>query len=146
MKQEGALLAGEMSGHIFFGHRWFGFDDGIYSSARLLELVSRSERPVSTLLEDVPRTYATPELRVDCPEDRKFELVRRAQAFFASRHDAVTVDGVRVVFPDGWGLVRASNTQPLLVLRFEATTPGRLDEIRAYVQGKVEELKRELGA
>jgi phosphomannomutase/phosphoglucomutase len=146
MKEEGALLAGEMSGHIFFGHRWFGFDDGIYSSARLLELVSRTDRPVSTLLDDVPPTHSTPELRVDCPEELKFELVRRAQEFFAARHEAVTVDGVRVVFPDGWGLVRASNTQPLLVLRFEATTPERLDEIRSYVQGKVEELKRELGA
>jgi phosphomannomutase/phosphoglucomutase len=146
MKEEGALLAGEMSGHIFFGHRWFGFDDGIYSSARLLELVSRTPRPVSTLLADVPRTYSTPEIRFDCPEDKKFELVRRAQAFFASRHEAVTVDGVRVVFPDGWGLVRASNTQPLLVLRFEADTPERLEEIRRLVQGKVEELKAELGA
>jgi len=146
MKEEKALLAGEMSGHIFFGHRWFGFDDGIYSSARLLELVSHSDAPVSTLLSDVPRTYATPEIRVDCPEDKKFELVRRAQEWFAARYQAVTVDGVRVVFPDGWGLVRASNTQPLLVLRFEARTPERLSEIERLVSGKVDELKRELGA
>ncbi len=146
MKEEGALLAGEMSGHIFFGHRWLGFDDGIYSSARLLELVSRTDRPVSTLLSDVPRTFATPEIRVDCPEELKFELVRRAQEWFSSRHETVTVDGVRVVFPDGWGLVRASNTQPLLVLRFEARTPERLAEIERLVSGKVEELKRELGA
>jgi phosphomannomutase/phosphoglucomutase len=146
MKEEKALLAGEMSGHIFFGHRWFGFDDGIYSSARLLELVSRTPAPVSTLLADVPVTHATPELRVDCPEDKKFELVRRAQEWFSSRYQAVTVDGVRVVFPDGWGLVRASNTQPLLVLRFEARTPERLAEIQALVSSKVEELKRELGA
>jgi len=146
MKEEGALLAGEMSGHIFFGHRWFGFDDGIYSSARLLELVSRTDAPVSTLLADVPRTYSTPEIRVDCPEDKKFQVVRRAQEFFASRYQAVTVDGVRVTFPDGWGLVRASNTQPLLVLRFEARTPERLREIERLVAGKVEEIKRELGA
>jgi len=146
MKEEGALLAGEMSGHIFFGHRWFGFDDGIYSSARLLELVSQTEAPVSTLLSDVPKTYATPEIRVDCPEDKKFELVRRAQEWFSGRYQAVTVDGVRVVFPDGWGLVRASNTQPLLVLRFEARTPERLGEIERLVSGKVDELKRELGA
>ena len=145
MKEEGALLAGEMSGHIFFGHRWFGFDDGIYSSARLLELVSHTEAPVSTLLSDVPRTFATPEIRVDCPEEKKFELVRRAQEWFAGRYQAVTVDGVRVVFPDGWGLVRASNTQPLLVLRFEAKTPERLAEIEQLVSGKVDELKRELG-
>ncbi len=146
MKEEGALLAGEMSGHICFANRWFGFDDGIYSSARLLELVSRTQQPVSSLLADVPRTFSTPEIRVDCPEDQKFEVVRRAQAFFAARYQAVTVDGVRVTFPDGWGLVRASNTQPLLVLRFEARTPERLAEIRRLVDDKVEELKREVAA
>jgi len=146
MKEERALLAGEMSGHIFFGHRWFGFDDGIYSSARLLELLSRVEGPLSGLLADVPRTFSTPELRVDCPDEKKFELVRRAQEWFAARHPAVTVDGVRVLFPDGWGLVRASNTQPLLVLRFEARTPERLAEIRALVEGKVQELLRQLDA
>ncbi|HET7825142.1 MAG TPA: phosphomannomutase/phosphoglucomutase [Anaeromyxobacter sp.] len=146
MKEEKALLAGEMSGHIFFGHRWFGFDDGIYSSARLLELLSQTDAPLSSMLADVPRTFSTPELRVDCPEDKKFEVVRRAQEFFRARYDAVTVDGVRVVFADGWGLVRASNTQPLLVLRFEAKTKARLDEIQALVRGKVDELLRELGA
>ncbi len=146
MKEEGALLAGEMSGHIFFGHRWFGFDDGIYSSARFLELLSKTDEPVSALLADVPKTFSTPELRVDCPEEKKFEVVRRAQAFFKARYDAVTVDGVRVVFPDGWGLVRASNTQPLLVLRFEAKTPERLAEIERLVRGKVDEIMRELGA
>jgi phosphomannomutase/phosphoglucomutase len=146
MKEEGALLAGEMSGHIFFGHRWFGFDDGIYSSARLLELLSRESRPLSALLADVPRTFSTPELRQECPEAKKFEVVRRAQEWFASRYQAVTVDGVRVVFPDGWGLVRASNTQPLLVLRFEARTAQRLAEIRALVEGKVREIQQELGA
>jgi phosphomannomutase/phosphoglucomutase len=144
MKEEGALLAGEMSGHIFFAHRWFGFDDGIYSSGRLLELVSHTDRPVSTLLADVPRTFSTPEIRYDCPEEMKFELVRRAQEWFAARHDAVTVDGVRVLFPDGWGLVRASNTQPLLVLRFEAQTPERLAEIQSMITGKVDELRRDL--
>jgi len=146
MKEEHALLAGEMSGHIFFAHRWFGFDDGIYSSARLLELLSRTDAKLSELLADVPRTESTPELRVDCPEDKKFEVVRRAQEFFAARYEAVTVDGVRVVFPDGWGLVRASNTQPLLVLRFEATTKARLDEIQRLVRGKVDELLRDVGA
>jgi len=145
MKEEGALLAGEMSGHIFFGHRWFGFDDGIYSSARLLELLSHEKAPLSALLADVPRTWSTPELRMDCPEELKFEVVRRAQDWFAARHRAVTVDGVRVLFPDGWGLVRASNTQPLLVLRFEATSPERLAEIRALVEGKVQEIRREVG-
>jgi phosphomannomutase/phosphoglucomutase len=146
MKEEGAELAGEMSGHIFFKNRWFGFDDGIYSSARLLELLSGTAAPLSSLLADVPRTFSTPELRVDCPEDKKFEVVRRAQEFFKTRYTSVTVDGVRVVFPDGWGLVRASNTQPLLVLRFEARTQERLREIEELVRGKVNELKRELGA
>ena len=146
MKEEKALLAGEMSGHIFFAHRWFGFDDGIYSSARLVEIMSRTEQPLSALLADVPRTESTPELRVDCPEEKKFEVVRRAQEFFAARYEAVTVDGVRIVFPDGWGLVRASNTQPLLVLRFEARTKERLAEIEALVRGKVQEIMRELGA
>jgi phosphomannomutase/phosphoglucomutase len=145
MREEGALLAGEMSGHIFFAHRWFGFDDAIYSSARLLELLSHTEAPLSALLADVPRTFASPEIRVDCPEDKKFEIVRRAQEYFAERYEAVTVDGVRVIFPDGWGLVRASNTQPLLVLRFEATAEQRLGEIERLVTEKVEALKREMG-
>jgi phosphomannomutase / phosphoglucomutase len=146
MKEERALLAGEMSGHIFFGHRWFGFDDGIYSSGRLLELLTQADRPLSGLLADVPRTFSTPELRVDCPEDKKFQVVRLAQEWFKARYDAVTVDGVRVVFPDGWGLVRASNTQPLLVLRFEARTPERLAEIEALVRGRLSEIFREVGA
>jgi len=146
MKEEHAALAGEMSGHIFFAHRWLGFDDGIYSSGRLLELLSHTDAPMSSLLADVPKTFSTPELRVDCPEEKKFELVRRAQEFFASRYEAVTVDGVRVVFPDGWGLVRASNTQPILVLRFEATTEARLAEIRKLVEDQVARLLKELGA
>jgi phosphomannomutase/phosphoglucomutase len=146
MKEEKAVLAGEMSGHIFFANRWFGFDDGIYSSVRLVELLSRTDAPLSALLADVPKTASTPELRVDCPEDKKFEVVRRAQEFFSKGYDAVTVDGVRVVFPDGWGLVRASNTQPLLVLRFEARTPERLAEIERLVRGKVDELMRAVGA
>jgi len=146
MKEEHAELAGEMSGHIFFGHRWLGFDDGIYSSGRLLELLTQTPAPLSSLLADVPKTFSTPELRVDCPEEKKFELVRRAQEFFAARYQAVTVDGVRVVFPDGWGLVRASNTQPILVLRFEATTEARLVEIRRLVEDEVARLLKELGA
>jgi phosphomannomutase/phosphoglucomutase len=145
MKEEGALLAGEMSGHIFFAHRWFGFDDGIYSAGRLLELLSRTDAPLSSLLSDVPRTFASPEIRVDCPEEKKFEIVRRAREWFAAEHEVVAVDGVRVTFPDGWGLVRASNTQPLLVLRFEATSERRLQEIAALVKGKVEQLKKEAG-
>jgi len=146
MKEEHAQLAGEMSGHIFFAHRWYGFDDGIYSSARLLELLTHTDRPLSALFADVPRTFSTPEIRVDCPEDKKFAVVRLAQEWFKARYQAVTVDGVRVVFPDGWGLVRASNTQPLLVLRFEASTARRLAEIQALVQGRVDEILHQLGA
>jgi phosphomannomutase/phosphoglucomutase len=146
MKEEGALLAGEMSGHIFFAHRWFGFDDAVYSSARLLELLSHATGPLSSLLADVPRTHASPEIRVDCPEEEKFEVVRRAQEWFSARYPSVTVDGVRMTFPDGWGLVRASNTQPLLVLRFEAASAGRLAEIERLVTDKVEELKRDVRA
>jgi len=146
MKEEHALLAGEMSGHIFFAHRWFGFDDGIYASARLLELLTHESRPLSALLADVPKTHATPELHLDCPEEKKFEAVRRAQEWFRARYDTVTVDGVRVVFPDGWGLVRASNTQPLLVLRFEARTAERLSESEALVRGRLAEIFAELGA
>jgi phosphomannomutase/phosphoglucomutase len=145
MKEEHAELAGEMSGHIFFGNRWLGFDDGIYSSARLVELLSRTAAPLSSLLADVPRTFSTPELRVDCREEIKFEVVRRAQAFFTKGYEAVTVDGVRVLFPDGWGLVRASNTQPILVLRFEATTEARLAEIRKLVEDRVAAIIAELG-
>jgi phosphomannomutase/phosphoglucomutase len=145
MKEEHAALAGEMSGHIFFGHRWLGFDDGIYSSARLVELLTQTDQPMSSLLADVPKTFSTPELRVDCREEIKFEVVRRAQAFFTRGYEAVTVDGVRVVFPDGWGLVRASNTQPILVLRFEATTAPRLAEIRALVEDRVTAIIAELG-
>lgn len=145
MKEEHAELAGEMSGHIFFGHRWLGFDDGIYSSARLVELLTRTTQPLSSLLSDVPKTYSTPELRVDCREEIKFEVVRRAQDYFTRGYQAITVDGVRVVFPDGWGLVRASNTQPILVLRFEATTEARLAEIRKLVEDQVTAIMAGLG-
>ena len=135
-----------MSGHIFFASRWFGFDDGIYASARLVELLSRTDAPLSSLLSDLPPTYASPEVRVPCAEDRKFEVVRRAQAWFSARYETVTIDGVRVSFPDGWGLARASNTQTLLVLRFEARSPERLAEIESLFVRVVEELKREVGA
>jgi phosphomannomutase/phosphoglucomutase len=150
MKEEGALLAGEMSGHIFWAHRYFGFDDAVYSSARLLEILSGTDRKLSALLADVPKTYATPELRVDTSEEKKFEIVRRAVAHFRDRsvekgHEIVDVDGVRVVFPDGWGLIRASNTQPILVTRFEARSEARLAEIKAYVEGALAEIQREVG-
>jgi len=134
MKELRAPLAGEMSGHIFFGGDYFGFDDALFAAARLLEIVSReSPAGLSPLLAGVPKTFATPELRVDCPDDVKFGLVRRAAEHFASRYPVNTIDGVRMTFPDGWGLIRSSNTQPVVVLRFEATTPEALDANRAEV-------------
>jgi phosphomannomutase/phosphoglucomutase len=147
MKEEHAELAGEMSGHIFFKNRYFGFDDAIYSSARLLEILTHEKAKLSGLLGDVPKTYASPELRVDTVEEKKFEIVKRAtESLRKAGHSLVDVDGVRVTFPDGWGLIRASNTQPILVLRFEAKTPERLEEIRQLIEGTVEKMQREVGA
>ncbi len=141
MKEEKALLAGEMSGHIFFADRFFGYDDAVYAGARLLEIVARAGEKVSRLLSDLPPTFSTPELRVDTPERDKFELVRRARESLGRLYETIDVDGVRVVFDDGWGLIRASNTQPALVLRFEASSPGRLAEIRDLVEGELDRLK-----
>ncbi|GAC1345284.1 MAG: phosphomannomutase/phosphoglucomutase [Myxococcales bacterium] len=146
MKETHALLAGEMSGHIFFRHRYFGFDDGVYSSARLLELVARSGRPLSQQLADVPRTYASPEIRRDFPDAKKFAAVERAKEKLRAHGRVIDIDGVRVVLEGGWGLIRASNTQPLLVLRYEAKDPERLREIAALIEGTVEDVRRELGA
>ncbi len=143
MKQEKAELAGEMSGHIFFADRYLGYDDAIYASCRLLELIADSGKSLSELLIDIPETFTTPEIRVECPDDEKFELVARVTDYFRTRHDIVDIDGVRVLFDDGWGLVRASNTQPALVLRFEAMTEKRLDEIRTLVENAVEKHKKQ---
>ncbi|HWV38119.1 MAG TPA: phosphomannomutase/phosphoglucomutase [Vulgatibacter sp.] len=146
MKETNAALAGEMSGHVFFKNRWFGFDDGVYAGARLLEILSREERPLSALLADVPKTFASPEIRRDAgTEDRKFELVRRATEHFREEgYDVIDVDGARVVFDDGFGLVRASNTQPILVLRFEAKTEARLKEIEALFERTLASLEKDL--
>jgi phosphomannomutase / phosphoglucomutase len=147
MKEEHAELAGEMSGHIFFKNRYFGFDDGVYSSARLLEILSHASKPLSKLLEDVPMTHSTPELRVDTTEEKKFDIVRKAtQLLREEGHSLIEVDGVRVTFKDGWGLIRASNTGPLLVLRFEAQTKERLGEIQRHIEGTVEKAKQAVGA
>ena len=133
MKELKAPLAGEMSGHIFFGGDYYGFDDALFAAARLLEIVSRGPEGVSRLLADVPKTFATPEMRVDCPDNVKFDVVERAAAHFAAKYPVNTIDGVRMTFPDGWGLVRASNTQPVIVLRFEAHSQQALDTYRAEV-------------
>ncbi|HXV90118.1 MAG TPA: phosphomannomutase/phosphoglucomutase [Gemmatimonadales bacterium] len=135
MKETGAPLAGEMSGHMFFGGDYYGFDDALFAAARLLRYVAREGGPLSRLLADLPPTVATPELRVDCPDETKFAVVTRAAEHFASRYPVSTLDGVRITFPDGWGLLRASNTQPVLVLRFEATSATALAAYRAEVEG-----------
>jgi phosphomannomutase/phosphoglucomutase len=134
MKEENAELAGEMSGHMFFADRYFGYDDATYASCRLLEILSNSGKTISELLADVPQTFTTPEIRVDCPDDVKFELVKKVTEFFRKRYKVIDIDGVRILFDAGWGLVRASNTQPALVLRFEALSEQRLEEIRSLVE------------
>lgn len=144
MKEEKAELAGEMSGHMFFADRYFGFDDATYACLRLLEILADSGKTVSELLSDVPKTYSTPEIRVDCPDHIKFTLVEKVTAYFKSRYKVIDIDGARVLFDDGWGLVRASNTQPALVLRFESLSESRLSEIRNIVETAVEKIKKEI--
>ena len=134
MRETGAALAGEMSGHMFFGDGWYGCDDALVAAARLLRAVADQGGPLSRLLADLPATVATPELRVPCGDERKFAIVERAARHFAARYPVTTLDGVRIRFPHGWGLLRASNTQPALVLRFEASTPAALAAQRAEVE------------
>ncbi|MBW1613029.1 MAG: phosphomannomutase/phosphoglucomutase [Deltaproteobacteria bacterium] len=138
MKETKALLAGEMSGHMFFADRYFGYDDAIYASCRLLEILSRTGKSLIELLADVPKSHTTPEIRVECPDSKKFQLVNRLKDEFSKQYKIIDVDGVRIVFDDGWGLVRASNTQPALVLRFEARSKERLEEIRTMVEKTIE--------
>ena len=141
MKEVNAELAGEMSGHMFFKDRYFGYDDAIYASCRLLEILSNTGKTIKELLEGVPKTYSTPEIRVDCPDEIKFEVVEKAKKIFQEKnYKVIDVDGARIVFDDGWGLVRASNTQPVLVLRYEADTPERLEEIRQIIEGTLEQI------
>lgn len=138
MREERAVLGGEMSGHIFFADRYFGYDDAIYASCRLIELLSKTDRKLSQLLEDVPKTFITPEIRVDCPDEIKFKVVEKVKEELRENYTIIDVDGVRVRFEDGWGLLRASNTQPVLVLRFEALTQKRLQDIKNLVEEKVQ--------
>ena len=133
MKELDAPLAGEMSGHIFFGGDYFGFDDALFAAARLIEIVSRHPGGLARLFADVPSTISTPEIRVPCPDDVKFGIVEKAAAYFSERYPVNTIDGVRMSFPDGWGLIRSSNTQPVLVLRFEAASQASLDAYQAEV-------------
>ena len=142
MKETGALLAGEMSGHMFFGEDYYGFDDAILATLRLLSIVARDERPLSRQLADVPRMAATPELRIDCPDEQKFEVVEIVKRELADAYSIVDIDGVRVLFERGWGLVRASNTQPALVMRVEAQSASDRDEYQGRLEASVARARR----
>jgi len=137
IREEKALLAGEMSGHIYFADRYFGYDDAIYSAARLVEYVARRQDKLSEQMADIPRYFATPEMRIESTETEKWEIVETVKREFAADHEVIDIDGVRVVFDDGWGLVRASNTSPVVVVRCEAKTPERRDEIQELIMSKL---------
>ncbi len=138
MRETDAVLGGEMTGHICFKDRYPGYDDAIYASCRLLEILAATGKTIPELLEGIPLTHATPEIRVECPDETKFEVAERAKRYFQEEgFRVVDIDGARIEFPDGWGLVRASNTQPAIVLRYEANTPERMEEIRALVENAV---------
>lgn len=137
MKKEGSPFAGEMSGHIFFKDGYFGYDDGIFSSFRLLQYLSGQEKTLGELVDELPQFQATPELRIACPDEEKFKIVEKITGKFKKEYDVIDIDGARVLFGDGWGLVRASNTQPILVLRFEAKSKKRLNEIQEIFRKKL---------
>ena len=134
MRELGAVFAGEMSGHMFFADEYFGYDDAIYAAGRLLRILSRGDRPLSALAGEIPRYHATPEIRVGCPDDRKHAVVASLTAEFRPRYEVIDIDGVRMVLPDGWGLIRASNTQPVLVVRAEGVTPEARDRIKTILE------------
>ena len=136
MKEEKAELAGEMSGHMFFADRYLGYDDAIYAACRIIELIADSPVPLSGILDSFPSTFVTPEIRLQCDDDKKFRVVEKVKEYFKKDYKVIDVDGARVLFPDGWGLIRASNTQDVLVMRFEADTEARLDEIRTLVEAQ----------
>ncbi|MCG8616111.1 MAG: phosphomannomutase/phosphoglucomutase [Desulfobacterales bacterium] len=143
MKEENAALAGEMSGHMFFKDRYYGFDDALYATCRLLEIMADTGLGVDELIEDLPQTFTTPEIRVECPDDVKFDVVDKIVALYKSRQEVIDIDGMRALYDDGWGLVRASNTQPALVLRFEALTESRLEEIRNEIEADLKKIIEE---
>lgn len=159
MKEESAVLAGEMSGHMFFADRYFGYDDAVYASCRLVEILAKSEQPLSALVSDLPPSAVTPEIRVDLPDTVKFDVVERVKKKFVEclnaqqglgpkklvLRDLITIDGVRAIFEEGWGLIRASNTQPALVLRFEAVSSSQLGIIQSLIEHELMEARRTLG-
>jgi phosphomannomutase/phosphoglucomutase len=138
MKETGALLGGEMSGHIFFADKFFGFDDAIYSTFRILEIMGKDDRPLSDYLLDIPKTYSTPEIRIDCPDTVKFDVVNKLTNYYRNKFNIIDIDGVRILLDDGWGLVRPSNTQPILVLRFEGQSKEALEKIQSMVMEDLE--------
>ena len=148
MKETGAPLAGEMSGHFFFADRYYGYDDGIYAGLRMAQLLSDKDMKLSEIMAAMPKYYSTPEIRVHAPEDKKFVIVKEVtEKFQKEKYEVITVDGARIQFPDGWGLIRASNTEPALILRFEAKTPEGLKEIEKTIKevlAKYPELEKEL--
>jgi phosphomannomutase/phosphoglucomutase len=143
MKEENADLAGEMSGHMFFADRYFGYDDAIYAACRLLELLSNGSESLSQMLADMPTTFVTPEIRVQCDDDKKFDIVEKVKSQFCRDYEVIDVDGARILFPQGWGLVRASNTQDVIVMRFEADSKQSLDDIRSQVEEQVDRAQSE---
>ena len=159
MKEEAAVLAGEMSGHMFFADRYFGYDDAVYASCRLVEILTKAGQPLSALVSDLPQSVVTPEIRVDLPDAVKFDVVERIHKKFTeylktkqglgprklALQNLITIDGVRAIFDEGWGLIRASNTQPALVLRFEATSSAQLKVIQALIEDELAVAKRALG-
>ena len=144
MKEENAALAGEMSGHMFFKDRFLGFDDALYATCRLLEIMADTGFGVDELIQDLPKTFTTPEIRVDCSDEIKFDVVEKIVAHFKAKQDVIDIDGLRALYDDGWGLVRASNTQPALVLRFEALSKKRLDEIRQEIESVLKTIIEEI--
>ncbi len=144
MKEENAALAGEMSGHMFFKDRYLGFDDALYATCRLLEIMADTGLGVDELIQDLPKTFTTPELRVECPDEIKFKAVDKIVAHFKAKQNIIDIDGLRALYDDGWGLVRASNTQPALVLRFEALSEKRLHEIQNEIESVLKEIIKEL--
>ncbi|MDM8535128.1 phosphomannomutase/phosphoglucomutase [Desulfobacterales bacterium HSG17] len=144
MKEENAALAGEMSGHMFFKDRYLGFDDALYATCRLLEIMADTGKGVDELIQDLPKTFTTPELRVDCSDEIKFSVVDKIVTHFKEKQDIIDIDGLRALYDDGWGLVRASNTQPALVLRFEALSDKRLNEIRNEIESVLKKIIEEI--
>ena len=137
--EENAALAGEMSGHIFFNDKWFGFDDAVYAGARLLEILSNTDQSLTEIMDTIPKTFNTPEIRIDTTDEAKFNIVSHLVDYFKKDYEVIDIDGARVIFPHGWALVRASNTQPSLVIRFEADSEEYLKEIRSIVEPIISE-------